>query len=171
MNSQQVLYEAKLSREGRKLSLAGFLVLLLWVGAGVVLCFRFSTFPGNLLTLAIFAFGTAGFAVKTARVMKLRKNPGVYRISIDDYGLYVQSDDPASAPSFSVIAPDIYRLVRKTIRQYDSSDEYEYYVETKSGARYRIEQLFADYDLNVMHMFEKIMERFHWVEIHEEIQP
>ena len=70
-----------------------------------------------------------------------------------------------------MIAPDIYRLVRKTIRQYDSSDEYEYYVETKSGARHRIEQLFADYDLNVMHMFEKIMERFRWVEIHEEIQP
>ena len=171
MNSAQVLYEAKLSREGRKLSRAGFLVLVVWVGAGAVLCFVFSSFPGSLLPMAVFALGAAGFALKTARVMKLRKNPGVYRISIDDYGLYVHSDDPASAPSFSVMAPDIYRLVRKTIRWYEGADEYEYYVETKSGARHRIEQIFADYDLNVMKLFDRITERFHWVQIREEVQP
>ena len=103
-------------------------------------------------------------------VAKLIKNPGVYRISIDDYGLYVHSDDPASAPSFSVIAPDLYRLVRKTIKRYESCDDYEYCVETKSGTRHRIEQLFADYDLDVMKIFERITDRFPWVEIHEEVQ-
>jgi len=170
MNSQQILYEAKLSRAGRKLSRAGLVVLVLWIGAGAVLCFRFSSFPESLGPMAIFVLGAAGIALQIARVIKLHKNPGSYRVSVDDYGLYVHSDDPASAPSFSVIAPDLYRLVRKTIRRYESSDEHEYYVETKSGKRHQIEQLFADYDLDVMKMFAKVTDRFPWVHIQEEVQ-
>jgi hypothetical protein len=73
-------------------------------------------------------------------------------------------------PSFSVIAPDLYRLVRKTIKRYESSDDYEYYVETKSGKRHRIAPLFADYDLDVMKMFERITDRFPWVHVQEEVQ-
>jgi hypothetical protein len=170
MNTQQVLYEAKLSREGLKLSIADSAVLVVWFGAGAVLCFVFTSFPDRLLPMAIFLLGAVGFALKTARVLKLRRNPGVYRISIDDFGLYVHSDDPASAPSFSVIAPDMYRLVRKTIRCYESCDDHEYYVETKSGNRHRIEQLFADYDLDAMAMFHRIVDRFPWVRLHEEVQ-
>ena len=117
-----------------------------------------------------FALGAVIFALQTFRVMKLRKNPGVYRVSIDDYGLYVHSDDPACAPSFSVIAPDLYRLIKKTIKYYDAGDEYEYYVETKSGKRHRIEKLFTDYDLDVMRMFERIMDRFPWAQVQEEVQ-
>jgi len=170
MNPQQVLYEAKLSREGRKLTRAVLLVLMLWVGLGAVLCFRLESFPENILLMALFIFGTAGFALQAVRVMKLRKNPGFYKVSIDDYGLYVHSDDPASAPSFSVSAPDLDCLVRKTIKRYDSTDDYEYYVETKSGKRHRIEQMFADYDLDVMKMFERITDRFPWVHLQEELQ-
>jgi hypothetical protein len=121
--------------------------------------------------LAAFILGAVIFGQQTLRVMKLRSNPGFYRVSIDDYGFYVHSDDPASAPSFSVIATDLHRLVRKTIKNSESCDEHEYYVQTKSGTRHRIEQLFADYDLDVMNMFEKIADRFPWVQIHEEVQP
>src|SRR5512133_568676 len=101
MNSQQVLYEAKLSQEGCKLSRGGTAVLVLWLAVGAVLCFAFTSFPERLLPMAIFALGAAGLALQIVRVAKLRRNPGVYRVSIDDYGLYIVSDDPASAPSFS----------------------------------------------------------------------
>ena len=114
--------------------------------------------------------GAVGIALQIVRVMKLCSNPGFYKISIDDYGVYVHSDDPTSAPPFSVIAPELYRLVRKTIKRYESTDDHEYYVETKSGKRHRIEQLFADYDLDAMKMFERITDRFPWVQIHEEVQ-
>lgn len=166
----QVLYEAKLSREGRRLTIAGLVVLAVWLGAGLVLCFVFSSFPERLLPLSILGVGAVGLALQTGRVMKLRRNPGFYRVSIDDYGFYVHSNDPASAPSFSVIAADMRALVRKTIKRYESGDEYEYYVETKSGTRHRIEQLFADHDLDVMKMFERITDRFPWVQVHEEVQ-
>ena len=170
MSVPQVLYEAKLAKAGRKLTCAGLVVLVLWTAVGAVLCFVFTSFPDRLLPLGIFALGAVGLSVQTLRVMRLRKNAGSYRISIDNYGLYVHSDDPSSAPSFSVIAPDVCHLVRKTIKQHDSADDYEYYVETKSGTRYQIEQLFADYDLDVMRLFETITERFPWVQILEEVQ-
>jgi hypothetical protein len=162
MNPQQILYEAKLSQEGRKLWRLGWVVLLLWIGVGVAVCFRFSTFPGNLLPMVILVVGALAIGRPLMRVKGLRNNPGVYRVSVDDYGLYVHSDDPVAAPSFSV---------RRTIRRYESCDDYEYYVVTKSGSRHRIEQLFADYHLDVMRMFERIMERFPWVQIQEEVQP
>ena len=170
MNSQQVLYQVKLAKEGRKLTWAGLAVLVFWVGTGLVLCFAFDSFPSNIGALVIFGIGAVGTTLLTARVFRLRANPGNYRISIDDYGLYVHSDDPASAPSFSVIAPDLYRLVRKTIKYYDAGDEHEYYIETKSGKRYQVEKLFTDYDLDAMKMFKKITDRFPWVEIDEEVQ-
>jgi hypothetical protein len=170
MNSQQVLYETKLSQVGRKLSRAALVVLVLLVGAGAVLCLVCTSFSDRLPLMLVLALWAVGLTLQTVRLMKLRKNTGFYRVSIDDYGLYVHSDDPASAPSFSVIAPDMNRLVRKTIKGHESSDEHEYYVETKSGKRHRIEQLFADYDLDVMKLFERITDRFPWVEVHEEIQ-
>jgi len=171
MSDHLVLYEAKLAKEGHNLTCAGLVVLVLCVGAGSVLCFVFTTFPSRLLPLGIFALGAVGFAMQTLRAVRLGRNPGFYRISIDDHGLYVHSDDPFSAPSFSVIAQEVYHLVRKTIKLYESSDDHEYYIETKSGIRHKIEQLFADYDLDVMKMFEKIIERFPWVRILEEVKP
>src|SRR5580765_5857579 len=143
MSDEQVLYEAKLDKEGRRLSFAGLVLLLLWVGAGAVLCFVFDSFPSNIFPLVLFALGAGIFATQTVRCFRLRHNPGVYRISIDDYGLYVHSDDPSCAPSFAVIAPDVHRLLRKTIKGHEGGDDHEYYVETKSGTRHRIAQLFA----------------------------
>src|SRR5258706_11426116 len=128
MNSQQVLYEAELSRAGRILSRAGWVVLVFWVGGGAVLCFRFDSFPGNLLPLAILVIGAAGFARQKARVMKLRRKPGSYTISINDYRFYVHSHRPASAPSFSVISSHLYRPVRKTIKYFHARHEHEYYL-------------------------------------------
>jgi len=169
MNSQQVIYQAKLAKEGRKLTWAGLAVLVMWVGIGLV-WFAFDSFPSNIGALVFLGIAVAGTALQIARVFRLRRNPGDYRISIDDYGLYVHSDDPASAPSFSVVAPDLYRLVRKTIKYYDAGDEHEYYIDTKSGKRHQVEKLFTDYDLEAMTMFKNIAGRFPWVEIHEEVQ-
>ncbi len=108
--------------------------------------------------------------IGVARTMKLRRNPGFYRISIDDYGLYVHSDEPSLGPSFSIIAPDICCLVRTTTKHGDTDDTHEYYVETKSGKRHEIGQLFADYDLDGMELFDKITDRFPWAEILEEVK-
>jgi len=170
MIGQQILYEAKLAKVGKGLSWAGPVVLAFWVIGGLVLCFRFDSFPSNLGALVIIGLGGALFARATGRGFRWRKNPGIYRISIDDDGLHVHSDDPAAVPSFTIVANDIYRLVRKTISWGDSGDEHEFYIETKSGARHRIEQLFADYDLDVMKMFEEITARFPWVQILEEVK-
>ena len=41
---------------------------------------------------------------------------------------------------------------------------------TKAGVRHRVEQIFADLDLDAMELFKKITDRFHWVEIYEEIE-
>jgi hypothetical protein len=170
MSNEQIIYEARLAKEGRKLTRAGLVVLTLWISAGGVLCFVFTPLPDRFFPLAIFALGAAGISAQILRTAKLRSNAGFYRISIDDYGLYVHSDDPSSVPSFSVIAPDVHRLVCKTIKQYERSDDHEYYVETKSGTRHQIEQLFTDYNLNASQVFEKIISRFPWVEVVEEVQ-
>ncbi|MSR65500.1 MAG: hypothetical protein EXS18_06930 [Verrucomicrobiae bacterium] len=168
MNDRRILYEARLAKEGWKLTCGGLVALVLWVGLGLVLCFVFTPSSERLLPLALLSVGALAISLKILRVFRLRNNTGFYRISIDDHGLYVHSDDPSSTPSFSVIAPDVYRLVRKTIKQYESSNDHEYYIETKSGLRHRIEQLFADYDVDVMALFKKITDQFPWVEIVDE---
>ena len=168
MSSQQILYEAKLAKVGKGLSWSGPVVLAFWVIGGLVLCFRFDSFPSNLVALVIIGLGGVIFSRAIWLGIRWRKMSGIYRVSIDDSGLRVHSDDPATAPSFTVVANDIYRLVRKTIRWSDSADEHEFYIETKSGARHRIGQLFSDFDLDVMKMFEKITARFPWVQILEE---
>ena len=95
----------------------------------------------------------------------------MYQISIDNYGLYVHSDAPDFAPSFSVVATDIAHLIRKTIKHYEGADEYEYYVETKSGCRYRIQDLLmCQPRLEVMDLFDQITDYFPRLEIAEEIQ-
>jgi len=172
VDEREVLYEAKLAVEGKKLAWAGVAVLALWFAAGAFLCFRSSDFPENII-LFILLFLGGGIAScwfgrhMVRQVFRLRLNPGLYRISIDDYGLYVHSDDPNSTGSFSVPATNLKYLVKRTIKNADSEDQ-EYFVETKSGERHEIEPLFTNYNLNAMEVFAEIVERFHWVEIVEE---
>ena len=93
----------------------------------------------------------------------------MYQISIDNYGLYVHSDAPKLAPSFSVVATDISRLIRKTVRDSDGDEEHEYYVETKSGRRHRIQNLLMCWPhLKVMDLFDQITDYFPTLEIAEE---
>jgi hypothetical protein len=94
----------------------------------------------------------------------------VYQISIDNYGLYVHSDAPDFAPSFSLLATDISRLIRKTIRDSEGSEEHEYYVETKSGRRHQIQNLLMCWrpHLKVMDLFDQITDYFPTLEIVEE---
>ena len=167
MSAQEILYEAKLAKVGKGLSWAGPVVLAFWLVGGLVLCFRFDSFPSNLGALIVIGVGGVLFARAAVRGFRWRKNPGVYRISVDDDGLHIHSDDPLTMPSFSVSAQEVNRLVRKTI-SWESGDAHEFYIETTSGKRHQIEQLFADSDLNVMKMFEKIRARFPWVRIVDE---
>jgi hypothetical protein len=108
------------------------------------------------------------------KMFPLRRNPGVYRISIDDHGIYVRNDAPAFAPSFSVVAPDIARLIHTTIiRKSNKGDskDHEYYVENKAGERFPIEKLLlVNPEMPAMELFEKITARFHWVTITEEVK-
>ena len=170
-SGQQILYETKLAKVGSMLTWGALLAMLLFCGFGLTLSFLVD-FPGNLFpaTWAVLCAVLFGFQLR--RVLPLRSNPGGYRISVDDYGLYVQSDAPSVQPSFSVAATDLHRLIRKTIQHSDTADDHEYYVETKSGKRHRIEDiLLVDSNLNVMDLFQAVTKRFHWVEITEEIQP
>lgn len=111
MSGQQVLYKARLADVGLKLTLVMLLALVFWVGfyAAFSLAFhdfQFHSFNDIFHTgfgLAIFSIGVGIIAVHIVRGFRLWRNPGVYRISIDDDGFYVHCDD-SSAPSFSVLA-------------------------------------------------------------------
>jgi len=166
-SSPQVLYEVRLSRAGGKLFYGGAMLLGLWIAAGIVVCFVIVPFPDRLFLMVIFGLGAVGIWVHSARMRQLKCNPGWYRISIDDHGVYIHSDDTGS-PSLTVLAPNLARLVRLTIRNSEGSDERAYYIETKSGARHQIEPLFAEHEFDVMQLFGKITDRFHWVEVEEE---
>jgi hypothetical protein len=128
------------------------------------------SFPTGALWLALVALILLStFRQKLRRFFSLRRNSGVYQILIDSYGLYVHSDAPDFAPSFSVPATDISRLVRITIKDSDGDDKYEYYVETKSRRRYRIQDiLLFPSKLEVMDLFDQITDVFTTVEIGEE---
>ena len=81
------------------------LALVFWMGfyAAFSLAFhdfQFHSFNDIFHTgfgLAIFSIGVGIIAVHIVRGLRLCRNPGVYRISIDDHGLYAHSDDPSSA--------------------------------------------------------------------------
>src|SRR5579859_3832982 len=147
MNDQKVLYEADLAKVGRRLSWLGWGGVLVCLTAGVGLTWHFGSNEGLFPSFSVFFAFIFGLVAR--RGLCLLRHPGVYRISIDDYCLYVQSDDPESAPSFSIPATDIRRLVRKTIQDTESCDEYKYYVESKSDRRHRVDNFFASHGLNM----------------------
>ena len=176
MSGQQVLYEAKLAKVGGKGTPVSLIILVFWVGLGYVLCFHVTAVSDRVLPLCLFVLGTVALGFGCRRMIRLRRNPGHYRISVDDGGLYVQCDDAHSTGSFSVKAPDLCCLVRKAIPDSDGNDTYEYYVETKSGTRHEIDPFFAEYDpvheegkpVNAMKIFLRIRERFPWVAVRQE---
>jgi hypothetical protein len=84
MSNQRVIYEASLAKVGRKVSRAGLVVLALCLGGGLI-CLRSKSILDS--PLIFIGFVTAGFLQVTILGFRLRKNAGVYRICIDDYGL------------------------------------------------------------------------------------
>jgi hypothetical protein len=171
VNERRILYETSLAKTGATLTRGAVVVMLLFVGFGLLLVFGTGTFPSGASALVWVGICVVAFSFAIRRFLRLRRNPGIYQISIDSYGLYVHCDAPDFAPAFSVVATDISYLVRKTIKQFESSDEYEYYVETKSGRRYRIEEgLLCRPPFKVMDLFDEITNYFPRVEIKEESQ-
>ena len=169
MNGSEILYEAQFGHSARRYFWTLVVLLAAWVGVGVLLWWCAKRLWANLGWLPVFLLGSFAGVVGVVKMFRRRNHPGVYRISVDDYGFYVQCDDPARSPSFAVLATDLASLVHKTIKvSGDSSDEHEYYVQTKSGPRHRIDLFYANYSMDVMVVFEKVADRFHWVEIVEE---
>ena len=170
MSERQVIYEAKLTKTGTMLTWGGLLAMALLGGIGWIFYFVVGS-SGLSFSVVWTIVWVVVILFAMRKVVPLRNNQGVHRISIDDYGLYVHSDVPALAPSFLVIALDIARMVHTTIKSHEGGDEHEYFVETKSGKRYRIEELLlVKPQMRAMELFEKIANRFHWVEIAEEVK-
>ena len=144
--------------------------MFVFVSFGLVLTFLAGPLQGSFPL--IWSAACVGiFSWQIRRMLRVRSSPGVYRISIDDYGLYVQCDAPAFAPTFSVIAPDISCLVHKTIKDFDGGNEHQYFIETKSGQRFQIEELLlVNPPIKVLVLFEKIIIHFPWLEILEEVE-
>jgi hypothetical protein len=171
VNERRILFETSLRKTGAALVRGAILVMLLFMGFGLFLAYHAVSFSFSVLALVWVAVCACIFGWQIRRLLAVRRNAGVYQISIDNYGLYVHSDAPDFAPSFSVPATDIARLIRKTIKHSESSDDHEYYVETKSGRRYQIQDLFMCRPrLEVMDLFDGITNYFPTLEIAEETQ-
>jgi hypothetical protein len=169
VKERRILFETSLAETSGRLLWRNLAVLMVFVGCVLFMDFATGSFPKGALWFALVGLIIIGkFRQQLRRFLLLRRNSGVYQISIDSYGLYVHSDAPDFAPSFSVPATDISRLVRLTIKDSDG-DEYEYYVETKSQRRYRIQDiLLSPSKLEVMDLFDRITDVFTTVEIVEE---
>jgi len=143
----------------------------LLTGFGLYFTFGVGPFPYSAIWLIWVGGGVFALVRQIRKYLPLRRNSGVYQIAIDSYGLYVQSDAPDFAPSFSVIATDLSRLIRKNFRDSDGDNHYEYYVETKSGRRYQIkEHLMFRPRLKVMDIFDQVTDYFSTVSIVDEVQ-
>lgn len=164
-SSRQIVYEVRLACAGRDFWLGGGMLLVACVAGDV-----YTFLERDYVPLVFLGLGTTYSAYVTSRGWRLWRNPGVYRISIDDQGMYVHSDDPKVIPSFTITATDIQRLIWKTIPGSDGPDTYEYYVETKSGARHRIGNRFTDQHLDGLKVLDRITDRFYWLGIHKEIK-
>src|SRR5215204_6345664 len=146
----EVLYEAKLAQHGRRLFQALLLVFVLWAGFVSAILFLDESFGTREPVIAFTVVGAIMVAVPIVMACRWCRNPGIYRVSVDHYGIYVHSDDASSGKAFSVVATDLHSLVRITCKHHENSDTYEYYVQTKSGPRYQLADVFADFDHNAL---------------------
>jgi hypothetical protein len=164
---REVLYEGKLVERGRRVIWASLLGYFLYAGVVTIGLSALDSFRGNIdPIIGLNVGGLIIFGVAFVFGCRWRRNPGFYRISIDDYGLYVQSDDRSCGPAFAVVATDLQALVRVECIG-SETHYYEYRVRTKSGAVY---QLFDFGDLDHDALFDRILNRFHWVEFVEEVE-
>lgn len=164
----EILFEMKLTKAGAWLTPGILIASALFIVPGIILV-SVSPFPESLILLPWVGVCIWIFGAQLWMILPLRKNPGVYRISLDHYGFYVHSDAPAIQDSFSVVATDLQCLVHTTIA--GESDDHYYYVETKSGKRYQLVGLILQPpNPTPMELFDKIIKRFRWVEIVEEVQ-
>jgi hypothetical protein len=169
MSQRRILYRARLAKYGKRLFWGGT-VLTALLSFGLILIFWYGSIGDGVVFTIFLVILIASFFGKMVRAARWQNNAGMYQISIDEEGLYIHSDDPTSPMSFDVKASEICRLIKKTFRNYDGADRCEYYIETKSGERHQIEQLFVDWDLNAKKLFVKITDSFPWVRIVEEIK-
>ena len=145
--------------------------MIMLAGFGLYFTFGVGPFPYSSIWLLWVGTGIFALGRLIRKYLPLRRNSGLYQISIDNFGLYVHSDAPNFAPSFSVLATDLSRLIRKTFKDSDGDDNhYEYFVETKSGRRYQIkDNLMFSPRLEVMELFDQITDYFPTLEIEEEV--
>jgi len=172
VNERRILFEASLAKTGGRLVWALLIGMVLLAGLGVYLFVTTGPFPYTAVWLLWVGTIILTLGGKIRKFLPLWRNSGVYQIAIDNYGLYVHSDVPDFAPSFSVVATNLSRLIRKTFRDSDGDDNHhEYYVETKSGCRFQIkENLMFQPRLKVMHLFDQVTDCFPTVPIVEEVQ-
>jgi hypothetical protein len=170
VNGRKILFETSLAKTSGRLVLRNLAILMIFAGCVLFMDFATGSFPQGALWLAVVGLILLStFRQRLHGIFLLQRKSGVYQISIDNYGLYVHSDAPDFAPSFSIPATDISRLIRITIKDSDNSDEFEYYVETKSRRRYRIQDiLLLPSKTEVMDLFDQITDVFTTVEIEEE---
>ena len=164
----EILFEIKLKKAGAWLTPGLLIGSAIFIVPGIILV-AVLPFPDSLFLFLWLGLCFWIFGVQLWRILPLRKNPGDYRIWLDDYGFYVHSDAPSIQPPFSVVATDLQRLVHKIV--VGDSDDHYYYIETKSGKRYQLEELLLQHpNPTPMQLFHKIINRFHWVEMVEERQ-
>ena len=164
---REVLYEGKFVEKGRRLLWASLLGYFLYAGVVSIGLSVLGSFHDNIEPIVGWNVGgLIIFGVAFVFACRWRRNPGFYRISIDDYGLYVQSDDRSCGPAFDVVATDLQALVRVECIGVESH-YYEYRVRTKAGAVY---QLFDFGDLDHNALFDRILNRFHWLEVVDEVE-
>jgi hypothetical protein len=167
--NREILYEARVAQSGRvffwafaPLSVAFITVCIFFLLRRLNSCTD-TQLADRYLPAGICGLLAGLFSCAAIWSLRLCLNPGVYRISIDAQGLYVHSDAPDLAPSFTVATADIHRLVQKAIRQSEGEDKIEYYVETKAGTRHQIGRHFDTLDFDGMKVCDKITDHFYWV--------
>lgn len=162
MNGRQIFYEANLQNTGKSLK-RGAVVLVLFGAVGFSLVL-FAEFSGKVFVLLVLGIFISGVLMKLSKFSKWSQKPGSYQIYLDSIGFHVHSDAPALGEPFSIATLNLHQLIRKRVGNGEDL-EYEYFVEEKSGKRHQISVTLANYNLNVMDLFESIACEFPSVKI------
>ncbi len=166
MNNRQILYSADLQKTGKSLKFGALAIivaaLIVFIG-----CMFAESFSGKLIILVFIVLFIVGSFIGFSEVSKWSNSPGVYQIYLDSIGFHIRSDDQNLGGTFSIAILNLHQLLRKHVRTGDAI-EYEYYVVEKSGERHKINTTLANYNLDVMDIFEKVASQYPSVKIIEE---